>query len=78
MIAASGVHRVVPITNLRGRFSIPFFYQPRVDAVIEPWLAAEDKPRYRAFSWQEYIRGRVTDSYSDIGEGIQIDGYRVA
>lgn len=75
----AGVHRVVPITNPRGRFSIPFFYQPRVDAIVEPWLAAEDAPRYRAFSWQEYIRGRVTDNYSDIGEeDIQIDRYKVA
>jgi isopenicillin N synthase-like dioxygenase len=56
----AGVHRVVPITSPRGRFSIPFFYQPRVDAIVEPWLAAEEAPRYRAFSWQEYIRGRVS------------------
>jgi isopenicillin N synthase-like dioxygenase len=75
----AGVHRVVPITSPRGRFSIPFFYQPRVDAIVEPWLAAEEAPRYRAFSWQEYIRGRVTDNYSDIGEeDIQIDRYKVA
>ncbi len=75
----AGVHRVVPITSPQGRFSIPFFYQPKVDAVVEPWLAAEEIPHYRAFSWQEYIRGRVTDNYSDLGEeDIQIDRYKVA
>jgi isopenicillin N synthase-like dioxygenase len=75
----AGVHRVVPITAPQGRISIPFFYQPKVDAVVEPWLAGAETPHYRAFSWQEYIRGRVTDNYSDIGEeDIQIDRYKVA
>ena len=75
----AGMHRVVPITNPQGRYSIPFFYQPKVDAVVEPWLGVEESPRYRAFSWQEYIRGRVTDNYADIGEqDIQIDRYKVA
>lgn len=75
----AGLHRVVPINSSRGRFSIPFFYQPKVDAVVEPWLSADEAPRYRAFSWQEYIRGRVIDNYSDIGEeDIQIDRYKVA
>ena len=76
---SAGVHRVVPVTNPSGRFSIPFFYQPKVDVVVEPWLGVAEAPRYRAFSWQEYIRGRVTDNYSDIGEeDIQIDRYKVA
>ncbi|MBV26964.1 MAG: hypothetical protein CMQ13_02745 [Gammaproteobacteria bacterium] len=76
---SAGVHRVVPITSPSGRFSIPFFYQPKVDAIVEPWLAAAETPRYRAFSWQEYIRGRVTDNFSDIGEeDIQIERYKVA
>jgi isopenicillin N synthase-like dioxygenase len=75
----AGVHRVVPITAPQGRISIPFFYQPKVDAVVEPWLAGAETPHYRGFSWQEYIRGRVTDNYSDIGEeDIQIDRYKVA
>lgn len=80
----AGVHRVVPVTSPRGRYSIPFFYQPKVDAVIEPWLsqdsvAGKQKPLYRAFSWQEYIRGRVADNFSDLGEDdIQIARYKVA
>lgn len=75
----AGTHRVVPITNAEGRFSIPFFYQPKVDAVVEPWLEGAESPHYRAFSWQEYIRGRVTDNFSDIGEeDIQIQRYKVA
>jgi isopenicillin N synthase-like dioxygenase len=75
----AGMHRVVPINSPSGRFSIPFFYQPKVDAVVEPWLGVAERPHYRAFSWQEYIRGRVTDNYSDLGEeDIQIARYKVA
>jgi len=75
----AGVHRVLPVHSAQGRYSIPFFYQPAVKAVIEPWVGQQGTALYRAFSWQEYIRGRVTDNYSDIGEDdIQIERYRVA
>ena len=75
----AGVHRVLPVHAKQGRYSIPFFYQPAVKAIIEPWVGQHNAPLYRAFSWQEYIRGRVTDNYSDIGEeDIQIDRYRIA
>lgn len=75
----AGVHRVLPVHSEQGRYSVPFFYQPAVKAIIEPWVGGQDAALYRAFSWQEYIRGRVTDNYSDIGEDdIQIERYRVA
>jgi isopenicillin N synthase-like dioxygenase len=74
----AGVHRVLPVHSEQGRYSVPFFYQPAVKAIIEPWVGGQDAALYRAFSWQEYIRGRVTDNYSDIGEDdIQIERYRV-
>ena len=61
------------------RYSVPFFFQPKVDAMIEPWVADNEVPRYEAFSWQQYIRGRVTDNFADYGvEDIQIERYRVA
>lgn len=75
----AGVHRVLSVASSRGRYSTPFFYQPRVDALVEPWLAADETPHYNSFSWRDYIRGRVTDNFADYGESdIQIDRYRIA
>ncbi|XOV83969.1 MAG: isopenicillin N synthase family dioxygenase [bacterium] len=74
----AGVHRVLPVVSPRGRYSTPFFYQPRVDALVEPWLAPDETPHYHSFSWRDYIRGRVTDNFADYGESdIQIDRYRI-
>jgi isopenicillin N synthase-like dioxygenase len=78
----AAVHRVLPMTNLdsgvSGRFSTPYFYNPRSDAVLEPLPAlVEGTPRYRSFTWKEYIKGRVTDNYADIGDDdIQIARFR--
>ena len=37
------------------------------------------EPKYSPFSWRDYIRGRITDNYSDIGEDdIQISRYKIA
>lgn len=75
----AGVHRVLPVQSPAGRFSTPFFFQPRHDAMIEPWLDEGDTPRYHGFSWREFIRGRVSDNFADYGsEDIQIERYRIA
>ena len=75
----AGCHRVLPVRSAAGRYSVPFFFQPKVDAMIQPWVADHESPRYEAFSWQQYIRGRVTDNFADYGvEDIQIERYRVA
>jgi isopenicillin N synthase-like dioxygenase len=76
---SAAVHRVVPMTR-KARYSTPFFYQPRFDAVIQPMDASRvGKPRYTPFSWRDYIRARITDNYSDIGEDdIQISRYKIA
>ncbi len=87
----AAVHRVVPMTSLangsNGRFSTPYFYNPKSDAVLEPLseLSGElsgklsgDTPVYRSFTWREYIKGRVDDNYTDLGEeDIQIAQYRI-
>lgn len=72
----AAVHRVVPMTE-RSRYSIPFFSNPPRDCVIEPIdaLAAGD-PRYRAFTWREFIKGRADDNFADLGvDDIQIGAY---
>ena len=75
----AATHRVTPVHSEQGRYSTPFFYQPRYDATIEPWVAPGETAHYRAFSWREFIRGRVTDNFSDYGEAdIQIARYRIA
>ena len=78
----AAVHRVVPMATLKngsaGRFSTPYFYNPKGDAVLEPLRELSgDPPLYRSFTWREYIQGRVGDNYADLGEDdIQIERYR--
>ena len=75
----AGMHRVLPVASEKGRYSTPFFYQPRIDAMVRPWVEEGEVPRYRAFSWREFIGGRVADNFTDTGaEDIQIQKYRVA
>ena len=77
----AAVHRVVPMRSIgaENRYSTPYFFSPHKDAVLEPLTAlSPDAPRYRSFSWQEYIKGRVDDNYTDLGEDdIQISRFRL-
>jgi len=86
----AAVHRVLPPVGraspqhtAEARFSTPFFYSPEKDAVIEPLemlmaIAPGSTPGYRAFSWREYIQGRINDNYTDLGEDdIQISRYKL-
>ena len=80
-IYTAAVHRVLsPAERTRERFSTPFFYSPEKDALIEPLQAfSQNQPVYRAFTWREYIQGRIDDNFTDLGEDdIQIAHYRVA
>ena len=74
----AAVHRVVPMTR-QSRYSIPFFSNPRRDCVIEPIPAlATGGPRYRDFTWREFIRGRSEDNFADYGaDDIQISHYAI-
>ncbi len=74
----AAVHRVVPMTH-QARYSTPFFFQPKNDAIIEPLGLGQQQPAYQAFQWRDYIKARVTDNYSDLGEDdIQIARYKIA
>ena len=75
----AAVHRVLPMTN-RNRFSIPYFYNPQREAIVEPIAElCADGARYRAIAWREFIRARVTDNYSDLGsDDTQVTDFRVA
>ncbi|MEM7016668.1 MAG: 2OG-Fe(II) oxygenase family protein [Pseudomonadota bacterium] len=73
----AALHRVQPVHSPEGRYSIPYFYQPKLDAMLEPWLT--DQPHYRPFTYRELIMGRVNDNYADYEvEDIQIAKYKMA
>lgn len=64
----AAVHRVLPMTD-RSRYSIPFFSNPPRECVIEPIPElVKDDPRYRSFTWREFIKGRADDNFTDLGE----------
>jgi len=75
----AAVHRVTPMRH-RSRYSIPWFGNPARDTVIEPIAAlATDAPRYRPFTWREFMGGRASDNFADYGtDDIQISHYAVA
>jgi isopenicillin N synthase-like dioxygenase len=74
----AAVHRVVPMTK-QARYSIPYFFNPQLETVIEPIPGlGDDAPLYRAFTWREFIQARVDDNYSDLGEiDTQASHYRI-
>jgi isopenicillin N synthase-like dioxygenase len=64
----AAVHRVVPMAE-QGRYSIPFFYNPALESVIQPISGLGDEnPHYRPFTWREFIQARVDDNFTDLGE----------
>jgi len=75
----AAVHRVMPMAQ-QTRYSTPYFYNPRNDAMLEPIPGlTQGQPRFSSFSWRDYIKGRVDDNFTDLGEDdIQIDKYRIS
>jgi isopenicillin N synthase-like dioxygenase len=74
----AAVHRVVPMTE-GARYSIPYFFNPHIDSVIEPIRELCDgAPRYRPFTWREFIVARINDNYADLGaDDTQIGHFRI-
>ena len=74
----AAVHRVVPMTHER-RFSIPFFFNPVKNAVIEPLQElCTESAHYRAFEWKEFMQARNDDNFADAGGAdTQISDYLV-
>ena len=77
----AAVHRVVPMTTIgcSGRFSTPYFFNPAGNATLESLIPAHlELPKYRVFTWKQYIKGRVDDNFADLGEDdIQIERFRI-
>jgi salicylic acid 3-hydroxylase len=54
----SVLHRVI-VNNKSERISVPTFYSPSMDAVIEPAKGLLDEhhpPVYRSFTYEEYFK----------------------
>lgn len=74
----AAVHRVTPMQD-EARYSIPYFYNPPLDAVIAPIDGIDGTPRYRPFTWREFIQARIDDNFTDLGEAdTQASHFRVA
>ena len=70
-------HRVKASTQ-QVRYSAPFFYNPRYDAVIEPLNTGTRKSLYRKLTWGEFRSMRFQGDYADKGQEVQIEDYKTA
>jgi len=75
----AAIHRVTPMTTT-DRYSIPLFFNPSSDTVVDPIAELiDDQPLYRSFTWREFIKGRMDDNFADYGAAdIQISDFRIA
>lgn len=70
-------HRVKASTR-QVRYSAPFFYNPRYDAVIEPLNTGVAESLYRKLTWEEFRSKRFEGDYADNGQEVQIEDYKAA
>lgn len=66
-------HRVLAMDS-DDRYSLPFFYNPSYQAVIEPLVGV---PRYRPLSWAEFRRRRADGDFGNYGTEVQISEWRI-
>ena len=76
----AALHRV--LANVTDeRYSIPFFYNPRLQTNYAPLpgIVNERCPaRYRAINWGNFRAQRVAGDYADVGEELQIGHYALS
>ncbi|KAJ6812006.1 flavonol synthase/flavanone 3-hydroxylase-like [Iris pallida] len=72
-------HRV-SVNSEKGRFSIPFFFNPAQDTMVKPLeeLVSEDDPaRYHEFNWGKFYKTRRFSNFRKLAvENIQIYHFR--
>lgn len=72
------LHRV-QVTDSSERMSIPFFFNPKHSCNYAPLTdKSGEAPKYSAINWGEFRAKRADGDYSDSGEEIQIDHYRIS
>jgi isopenicillin N synthase-like dioxygenase len=75
----SAEHRA-SVNSQKDRFSLPYFFNPGSDAMIEPLeelVSADSPPRYEAYNWGEFFRTRRNSNFRKLAvENVQIAHFR--
>ncbi|GAB4820061.1 hypothetical protein N2152v2_007107 [Parachlorella kessleri] len=74
------LHRVRATQGRQPRYSAPFFFNPRVDAVTAPLPGCVTAGRpavYQPIPWKEFREKRFAGDYADLGEEVQISHWKV-
>ncbi|KAH7834030.1 hypothetical protein Vadar_012087 [Vaccinium darrowii] len=73
-------HRVM-VNSEKERFSMPFFFNPDHNVMVEPLeeLITEQNPaKYRAYNWGKFFANRRLSNFKKLGvENIQIHHFRI-
>jgi isopenicillin N synthase-like dioxygenase len=76
-ICAAPEHRVIA-NHEKERYSIPFFYNPNYDAVVQHIDGlAGTKQKYRPFTWGQFRQARFAGDYADLGKESQIEDWEI-
>jgi len=78
-IYQAAMHRVLAM-NEKGRYSIPFFFNPAAATEVSPLpsvISADRPPHYRSINWSEYRGMRTAGDYADYGAEVQIAQYKI-
>ena len=74
----AAIHRVRAMES-NDRYSIPFFFNPAAEALIEPLPSVVSSVRpalYRPILWSDFRYKRTDGDYADYGDEVQISQYR--
>jgi len=74
-------HRVM-VNSERGRFSIPFFFNPAYHVIVEPLHELTDDqnpPKYKPFNWWKFIANRNLSNFKNLDvDNLQIDHFEAS
>ncbi|KAF8683097.1 hypothetical protein HU200_044954 [Digitaria exilis] len=75
----SAEHRV-SVNSAKERFSMPYFFNPSLNAVVEPLgelVGEDDPPRYSAYCWEDFLSTKLGSNYKKLDvENLQIEHFR--
>jgi isopenicillin N synthase-like dioxygenase len=72
----AALHRVMAMDKV-DRYSIPFFFNPSYQTVVEPLVDLNAGAQYRPVHWGEFRRKRADGDFADTGKEVQIADYRL-
>lgn len=68
------------VNQQAARRSVPFFFSPSLDTVVEPipeLLDEKNPPKYRPIHFGDFYQKRLDGNYADFGEEIQIHHFEI-